>query len=156
MRSIREWTPYGVGIVATLLFVDLFLGWHHASVSVAGNLVAVEADSSAWSGWGAAAGVTLIVLLFWESLRLFGTAIARPAAPVLVFVFAVIAAAFTVIEFAAGTASVTSGLVVVDVHGRQWPSYVGLVLAVLLVVSAGAQLDRPDPRHSGRVGLGVR
>jgi hypothetical protein len=61
--------PYLVGVIGTLLFVDLFLAWHRAGVSVSG-IVDVHSDSSAWTGWGALAGVLLIVLLFWEGLRL--------------------------------------------------------------------------------------
>lgn len=64
---------------------------------------------------------------------------------------------FTAIEFFAGTAGVQSGsLVAVGVHGRQWPAYAGLVLAVFLVLAAVVQLDRPVESHSGRLGLGVR
>ena len=44
----------------------------------------------------------------------------------------------------------------VGVHVRQWPAYVGLVLAVFLVLATIVQLGRPLERHSGRLGLGVR
>jgi hypothetical protein len=43
--------PYLVGVIGALLFVDLFLGWHRAGVSVSG-IVDVHGDSSAWAGWG--------------------------------------------------------------------------------------------------------
>ena len=46
--------------------------------------------------------------------------------------------------------------VVVDVQGRQWPAYVGIVLALLLLAAAVLQLGRPAERHPGRLGLGVR
>jgi uncharacterized membrane protein YjdF len=145
VETLKQWLPYGVGAIATLLLVDLFLPWHHVSVSVAGNLVAVEADSSAWADWGAVAGVVLIVLLVWEGVRLFAQ---RVASTLVTFILAVTAAACTVIEFVTGTVDVTSGsIVVVGVHGRQWPGYVGLVLAALLVVAAVAQLERPEARR---------
>jgi hypothetical protein len=144
--------------IGALLFVDLFLSWHHVSVSVAGNLVDVESDSSAWAGWGAVAGVLVIVLIAWEAWRLAGAAIAERASATLVaFVLAVLTAAFTTIEFAAGSVDVNSGgVVLVGVHGREWPAFAGLVLAILLVVAAAAQLERPAESHRRRVRLGVR
>jgi hypothetical protein len=158
MQTLKtRWAPYLVGVIGTLLFVDLFLGWHRAGVSVSG-IVDVHSDSSAWAGWGALAGVLLIVLLFWEGLRLRGAVIAQEMSGVIVsLTLALGVAAFTTIEFFAGTTDVQAGsLVTVGVHGRQWPAYVGLVLAVLLVLATIVQLGRPVERHSGRLGLGVR
>jgi hypothetical protein len=41
-------------------------------------------------------------------------------------------------------------VVAVDVHGRQWPAYVGLVLAISLVLAAVAQLaQRPSGMRAG-------
>lgn len=157
-KGLKDWAPYAVGLVATLLFVDLFLGWHHVSVSIAGNLVDVDSDSSGWAGWGAIAGVLLIVLLVWEGLRLTGAAFVRRVSAGLVTLgLSVGAAGFALVEFLTGTVDVNGGgVVLVGVHGRQWPAYVGLVLAGLLLVAAIAQLERPVQRHSGRLGLGVR
>jgi hypothetical protein len=157
MQTLKtRWAPYLVGVIGGLLFIDLFLGWHRAGASVTG-LVDVHSDSSAWAGWGALAGVLLIVLLFWEGLRLRGAVIAQEMSGVVVsLTIALGVAAFTAIEFFAGTADVQGSLVTVGVHGRQWPAYVGLVLAVLLVLATIAQFGRPVERHSGRLGLGVR
>ena len=157
MQTLKtRWAPYLVGVIGTLLFVDLFLGWHRAGVSA--GIVDVHSDSSAWAGWGALAGVLLIVLLFWEGLRLRGAVIAQEMSGVVVsLTLALGVAAFTAIEFFAGTADVQAGsLVAVGVHGRQWPAYVGLVLAVFLVLATIVQLGRPVERHTGRLGLGVR
>jgi hypothetical protein len=153
----RSRTPYLVVLLGSLLFIDLFLGWHRAGVSVSG-LVEIQGDSSAWAGWGAVAGVLLIVLLFWEALRLAGAVIAQDLSGALTsLVLALGVAAFTAIEFAAGTADVQSGTIVaVGVHGRQWPAYAGLVLAACLVVAAAAQLGRPVEQPSGRLRLGTR
>jgi hypothetical protein len=153
----RSWTPYLVVLLGSLLFIDLFLGWHRAGVSVSG-LVDINGDSSAWAGWGAVAGVLLIVLLFWEALRLGGAVIAQDlSGAVASLVLALGVAAFTTVEFAAGTADVQSGTIVaVGVHGRQWPAYVGLVLAAGLVGAAVAQLGRPAEQPSGRLRLGTR
>ena len=150
-----RWAPYLVGVIGSLLFVDLFLGWHRAGVS---GLVDVHSDSSAWAGWGALAGVLLIVLLFWEGLRLRGAVIAQDiSGSVVALTLALGAGLFTAIEFFGGTAGVQSGsLVAVGVHGRQGPAYVGLVLAVFLVLATVLQFGQPAERHSGRLGLGVR
>jgi hypothetical protein len=158
MQTLKtRWAPYLVGVIGTLLFVDLFLGWHRAGVSVSG-IVDVHSDSSAWAGWGALAGVLLIVLLFWEGLRLRGAVIAQDiSGSVVTLTLALSVGLFTAIEFFGGTAGVQSGsLVAVGVHGRQWPAYVGLVLAVFLVLATVLQFGRPAERHSGRLGLGVR
>lgn len=158
MQTLKtRWAPYLVGVIGSLLFVDLFLGWHRAGVSVSG-LVDVHSDSSAWAGWGALAGVLLIVLLFWEGLRLRGAVIAQDIlGSVVTLTLALGVVLFTAIEFFGGTASVQSGsLVAVGVHGRQWPAYVGLVLAVFLVLATVLQFGQPAERPSGRLGLGVR
>jgi hypothetical protein len=153
----RNWAPYALAVIGALLFVDLFLDWHRASVSVTG-VVDLEAGSSGWAGWGALAGVLLIALLLWEGSRLVGADLAqRASAAIVSLMLALGATAFTAVEFFSGTADVQAGsLVAVGVHGRQWPAYAGLVLAALLVVAAVAQLGRPAERHSGRLGLGVR
>lgn len=158
MQTLKtRWAPYLVGVIGSLLFVDLFLGWHRAGVSVSG-IVDVHSDSSAWAGWGALAGVLLIVLLFWEGLRLRGAVIAQDIlGSVVTLTLALGVVLFTAIEFFGGTASVQSGsLVAVGVHGRQWPAYVGLVLAVFLVLATVLQFGQPAERPSGRLGLGVR
>jgi hypothetical protein len=151
------WAPYLLGAVGTALFVDLFLAWHETSVSVSGAVV-VHSDSSAWAGWGAFAGVLLLVLLIWEASRLRGTAVTRDeGARSFSIALAVGVLAFTAIEFFAGGVTVKTGpAVLVDVHGRQWPAYVGLALAVLLVVVAAVELIRSHEERPGRLGYGVR
>jgi hypothetical protein len=146
------WEQFLLAAVSGLLFVDLFLTWHRASVSVAGA-ISVDAESSAWTGWGAVAGVLLAMLLAWEGLRFFGGAAVRRGGAWLAFG----AAAFTTLEFLTGTVtSVVGPGVLVDVHGRQWPAYVGLVLAGLLVAAAVLVLEQPEERQVGRLGLGVK
>src|SRR5512133_61252 len=99
-KRLSGWGLYAVGLITTLLLVDLFLGWHHVSVSIAGNLVDVHTDSSGWSGWGAVAGVLLILLLVWEGLRLYGVALAqRVSASIGTLGLAIGAAASILVEF---------------------------------------------------------
>jgi hypothetical protein len=153
MQGTKQvWKEGLLATLAGLLFVDLFLTWHRTSVSV-GGAISVDAESSAWAGWGAVAGVLVAMLLVWEGLRFFGGAAVRRGGAWLAFG----AAAFTTIEFFAGTVtSVVGPGVLVDVHGRQWPAYVGLVLAGLLVAAAVLVLERPEERQVGRLGLGVK
>src|SRR5512133_3354182 len=110
MQTLKtRWAPYLVGVIGSLLFVDLFLGWHRAGVSVSG-IVDVHSDSSAWAGWGSLAGVLLIVLLFWEGLRLRGAVIAQDiSGSVVALTLALGVGLFTAIEFFGGTAGVQSG-----------------------------------------------
>jgi hypothetical protein len=155
--SRKKWAAYALTLISTLLFLDLFLGWHRATVSVAGALD-VHSSSSAWAGWGAVGGLLLIVLVFWEALRMWGAVLAEDLSGSIVsLTLAVGAAACIAIEFFAGTASVQVGSVVmVGVHGRQWPAYLGLVLAAFLVAAAVVQFGRQAEHHAGRLGLGVR
>jgi hypothetical protein len=44
----------------------------------------------------------------------------------------------------------------VGVHGRQWPAYVGLTLAALLIIAAFAEVGNVTERPNRRLGLGVR
>ena len=119
-RIWKASSTYAVGVVGTLLLIDLFLPWHEASVSLAGAVV-VSASSSAWAGWRALAGVILIAMLIWEGLRIAGVSLASNiGARTTTFVLALFVALFTTIEFVAGTSSVAAGGVVfVGVHGRQ-------------------------------------
>lgn len=148
----RVWKESALATLGGLLFVDLFLPWHNASVSV-GGAISVDAESSAWAGWGGAvAGVLVAMLLAWEGLRLFGGRDVRRGGAWLAFG----AAAFTTIEFFAGTVtSVVGPGVLVDVQDRQWPAYAGLVLAGLLVAAAVLVLEQPVEREVGRFGLGL-
>jgi hypothetical protein len=156
-RIWKASSTYAVGVVGTLLLIDLFLPWHEASVSLAGAVV-VSASSSAWAGWRALAGVILIAMLIWEGLRIAGVSLASNiGARTTTFVLALFVALFTTIEFVAGTSSVAAGGVVfVGVHGRQWPAYVGLTLAALLIIAAFAEVGNVTERPARRLGLGVR
>jgi hypothetical protein len=112
-------------VTAIALFADLFLHWRDASVRT--PEVAIDAGASAWSGWGAVAGVLLIAYLVLE------LATRRPLATTVV---ALLASAFTVVEFFTGEAYVDVGAVSVSKGSELWPAYLGLVLA--FVIAAGA------------------
>ena len=106
---------------ALALFVILFLDWREVSVQTPG--VDVETASSAWSGWGAVAGILLVAFLV-SVLR--GKAVGAP-------VTGLVAAGLTAVEFFTGSVETdVAGLVSVDTSVALWPAYVGLGLAIVL------------------------
>jgi hypothetical protein len=112
-----------------LLFIDLFLAWQKVCAGVSG--FSVCGSRSGWSGWGILLGLCVIGLLAWEAIQLAGVEVKIGVAPALVS--AGLAAAillFTIIKFLA------------DNQARHWPSWLGLLLAV--VIAAGGWL-----RYSG-------
>ena len=119
-----------VVVTAFALFADLFLDWRDVSVQTPG--VAVDAGASAWSGWGALAGVLLIAFLVLEFAR---------RRPVSADALALLASAFTIVEFFTGEANVAvNGVVSVSTSERLWPAYVGFALAVVLAFGAAVRL----------------
>jgi hypothetical protein len=117
-------------VTAFALFADLFLEWRDVSVRTSG--VAVDAGTSAWSGWGALAGVLLIAFLVLELAR---------RRPVTAGVLALLASAFTIVEFFTGEADVdVTGVVSVSTDERLWPAYLGVALAVVLASGAAIRL----------------
>jgi hypothetical protein len=125
-------------VAGSALFVDLFLDWREVSVRTPG--VAVDAGASAWSGWGAVAGVLLLTYLVLD------LAARRPVAAAAV---ALLASGFTVVEFFTGEATVDAGAVSVSTSDALWPAYLGLALAVVLAVGAAARLAE----HTRTVGV---
>jgi hypothetical protein len=149
MPTIKVWARRAVLPLGVLLFVDLCLDWHRASVSVGGALQ-VHADVSALAGWGLLAAVAVAGLIVWEGLRSTGTAPAdQTGAEGLSTSLALSALAFTAIEFLGDSASVdVAGMVNVSAQERLWPAYTGLALAVLLVLAALVQLAPPVRTHA--------
>jgi hypothetical protein len=114
---------------AALFVVTLFFDWTHVTVST--PAVHISGGSSGWSGIGVAAGVVALVLLLYELRRLDSKADEGP----LVVFLALGLLGFTLARFHdAATVNVT-GVVGVDVGGRTWMAWVGLILAT---VAAGA------------------
>jgi hypothetical protein len=149
VSTMRSWAQHAVLPLAVLLFIDLFLDWHRASVAVGGALD-IHAGSSAWNGWGALAGVSLLGLLVWEGFRFAGITTERVAAELVSTTLAVAALAFTAVEFFSGSASVdVAGVVNVASEGRLWPAYAGLALGALLALATLLRSPGPvaTPRH---------
>jgi hypothetical protein len=110
----------GVGV---LMFIDLLFNWQEVCVSFAG--VEQCGGRSGWAGWGTLVGILLIGLLIWEGLTLAGMHknLNLPVAAGMISAALTVAIlVFTVIKFLA------------DNEFRKWPAWVGLVLAIVLVV----------------------
>lgn len=129
---------------ALALFVVLFLDWREVSVQTPG--VDVETASSAWSGWGAVAGILLVAFLV-SVLR--GKAVGAP-------VTGLVAAGLTAVEFFTGSVETdVAGLVSVDTSVELWPAYVGLCLAIVLgaacavCLAAATRKLAPPPTRLG-------
>ena len=129
---------------ALALFVILFLDWREVSVQTPG--VDVETASSAWSGWGAVAGILLVAFLV-SVLR--GKAVGAP-------VTGLVAAGLTAVEFFTGSVETdVAGLVSVDTSVALWPAYVGLGLAIVLgaacavCLAAATRKLAPPPTRLG-------
>jgi hypothetical protein len=128
-----------VAIASFALLVDLFFTWREAPVKTqwlddSGGVSALN------SGWGALAGVLLVLCL----LAQFATS---RRARVISASLAVGAAVATVAAFFTGSANPVSstGVVTTSVEAILWPAYLGLVLAVVLVVAAVSRVVQPPP-----------
>ena len=127
------------GAAASLLLVDLFLGWQRVAMQMGGFLY-VGATASGWSGWGALAGVCAIAVLV--------VIIARGPTPA-VAALALGALLFTAVAVLAGQAHVDVGapMMRAQVHTTLWPAWAGLALAgVMAAAAAVPYLARPRER----------
>lgn len=122
------------------LFVDLFLDWREVSIRAGG--FSLHVGSSAWSsGWGIAAGIVAIVVIVVElPLLAAGRTTSTPARAGLLTSLAAALLVFTVAAFATASVDVSAPSTAVQVGGRLWPAYAGLVLAALVAVGAFLQL----------------
>jgi hypothetical protein len=148
LPTVRNWAQRALIPLAVLLFIDLFLDWHRASVIVNGA-VDIDAGTSAWTGWGALAGIALLGLLVWEGFRFAGATAERVTTEVVSATLAIAAFGFILAEFFAGSTSVdVAGVVSVSKGGELWAAYAGLVLGALLAAAAVLRPPRPAGRWS--------
>jgi hypothetical protein len=102
-----------------LLFIFLFFDWQQVCVS--GNGFSACGGRSGWHGWGVLVGLLVIALILWEVVQLLGVKIELPIKPALLSAgLAAGVLLFTVIKF------------LVDNEARHWPSWVGLILAIVI------------------------
>jgi hypothetical protein len=121
-------------VIALALLVVLLLDWRHVSIET--PAAHVEAGTSGISGWGIVAAISLVALLL---------AGLRKARPTTLLILALTAAAFVVVAFFTGSATVEAGGISVDTSTREWPAWAGLTLGATLVVSAVGAAIPPEP-----------
>jgi hypothetical protein len=125
-----------VVIAALALLVDLCLTWRESPVKT--QWLDEAGGASALAGWGAVAAGLLVLFLIAQ------VATSRRAR-VISGALAVAAAAVTFGEFFTGSANPVSsiGVVTLSTEAVLWPAYLGLVLAVVLVVAAVSRVVQP-------------
>ena len=126
MMEMLKKLPRAVQVVlggGALYLIFSFFDWQQVSFGP------VTAGVSEWEGIGVVAGLLVVALLFWEVARLFQIGMPLgPFSPGLVSVgLALLLLLFTVITFVSHN------------EARHWPSWLGLVLSIVI---AGAALAR--------------
>ncbi|MGA2384894.1 MAG: hypothetical protein ABSB24_07890 [Gaiellaceae bacterium] len=130
--SLGRKLVFGAGV---LLFIDTFFAWQKATASATAN---------AWHGsWGVMLGLMTIAIVAWGAARVFGLPL--PAAVpdgLATLALGTAIALFAVLKTATESYSA-------------WPSYVGIVLSVVLAAGAwrvfqesGEALPREATAHS--------
>ncbi|MFZ0343240.1 MAG: hypothetical protein WAL31_13020 [Gaiellaceae bacterium] len=109
---------------AVLFLIISFLDWQQVSFSSAFGGGAV--GLSLWHGIGFVAGLLVIALLIWETVRLFevNTPTGNVTEGHVSVALALALALFTVIAFFDKSAA------------RHWPAWIGLILALVIAVAA--------------------
>jgi len=109
---------------AVLLLIDTFLNWQSVDTPIG------SFGQSAWHGFGGVLlGLLLIVLLAWLLVRLAAVDLPIPVSATLIAAFL----AFLILIIAIIK-------VLVDDYSA-WPSYVGIVLAIVIAVGAWMQIQ---------------
>ena len=125
---------------AVLLLIDTFLNWQSIDTPVG------SFGQSAWHGLGGVLlGLLIIVLLAWLLVRLAAVDIPIPVSATLIAAFL----AFLILI-------ITILKVLIDDYSA-WPSYVGIVLAVVIAVGAWMQIQETggvDSLRTEATGLG--
>jgi hypothetical protein len=126
---------------AVLLFVDLFLPWVTASISIPDVIDQTESGNG-WDGVGVLVGILALALVAWEVARLLGV-VPRLSVnhDLITAVLAGLTALFTIIQF---FRALTSGgdvdeaeLLGGDIDaGAGYAAWIGLVLALVLAYVA--------------------
>ncbi len=144
---LEKFDRFAGGLVLTgavLLFVDLFLDWR--KLTVATPLIHVSTGSSGWASWGIVAGILVLCLIGWEAVSM----VRRRARPEIPSAFlAVGTLVFVLIRFFEDATDVSIATTVyVDEGARQWPAYLGVVLAVAIAAAALARVVPHGKEHT--------
>jgi hypothetical protein len=110
---------------ATILFLIIsFFNWQEVDLGAFG-----EAGISMWHGIGWLAGLLAIAIIAWQAIRLANLNLEIGVGPAMVTAFlAVLLLLFTVIKFFA------------DSEFRTWAAWVGLILAIVILAGAWANM----------------
>ena len=116
-----------------LLFIFLFFDWQQYCVPNTDACV----GQSGWHGWGVLVGILVIALVAWEIVQLVGVSL--PELPVKAAMLSAGLAGgillFTVIKF------------LVDNEFRHWPSWIGLILAILIAIGGWLRWSGDAPKE---------
>ena len=112
---------------SVLMLIDSFLAWQKYTGEGADQLEAIGADvtRNMWHGWGVLAAILVLVLVVWLLVRLAAVNLDLPVSDAMTAaVLAILILIFTVLKF------------LVDDTFRAYGAWIGLILAIVLVVGA--------------------
>lgn len=121
MDKLAELTHGAKVVLGSAIAFLIFSFFNWQEVEFAG----VSAGVSMWNGIGWIAGLLAIALIAWQAMRLANIKVEVGVTPSMITAFlAVLLLLFTVIKFFA------------DGEARNWPAWIGLILAVVICVGA--------------------
>ena len=137
VKNLSRETQVVLGCAVLFLIISFF-DWQQVSFSSA--FVSGAVGLNLWHGIGVVAGLLVVALLIWETVRFFG--VNTPTGNVteghVSVALALALALFTVIAFFDKSTA------------RHWPAWIGLILAIVIAVAAvvrareeGVQLPAP-------------
>jgi len=111
-----------------LLFIFLFFDWQQVDTAIG------SFGRSGWHGWGVLVGILTIALVGWEAILIFASKLELPfKASYLTGGLAAAVLLFTIIKF------------LVDNEFRNWPAWVGLILAIVIAVGGYLRWSGDEP-----------
>ena len=123
LAEINHGAKVVLGASIVFLIVSFF-NWQEVDLGAFG-----EAGISMWHGVGWIAGLLAIAIIVWQAIRLSNLNLEIGVGPAMVTAFlAVLLLLFTVIKFFA------------DSEFRTWAAWVGLILAIVIVAGAWANM----------------
>jgi hypothetical protein len=133
-RTLHRGAALAAIALATLLLVDLFLGWQEVRVDVAGVVQSTD-TASGWGAFGVVAGALAIalVLLELETLRHPDADLGRRELGAVALALGVFLA--VAVQALTADVSVSVASVGVEVDSTRWPAYAGIVLSLGLLAA---------------------
>lgn len=133
-RTLYRGSALAAIALATLLLVDLFLGWQEVRVDVAGVVRTTE-TASGWGAFGLVAGALALalVLLELQTLRRGVEELGRRELGAVALALGTFLA--VAVQALTGDVSVSVAAVAVEVEATRWPAYAGIALSLGLVAA---------------------